>query len=168
MPNGKFLGKGQPRACLVTLCHELCKKSWADGDAVYVVDSGGSKDECISGVDAGASWWIPLNPPYVAAMQPVVKLLWPVVICRRHSAMEPFGREPLPDFPPLAPRHPAGPMHAVPVHPVPPVPPLPAVDCRILILNAQLRFVLLEKLWCCLWLSLWAHATMVCLMMLQY
>jgi len=66
-----------------------------------------------------------------------------VFIRRRHSMMEPFVREPLPDFPPLPPRHPPGPVHP-PAGP--PVPPLPAVDCRILVLNAQLRFVELRTL----------------------
>lgn len=64
-------------------------------------------------------------------------------IGRRHSMMEP----PLPDFPPpLPPRHALGPM---PPPAIPPVPPLPAVDCRILVLDAQLRFVLF-KIWQCL------------------
>jgi len=31
-----------------------------------------------------ATWWIPLNHPYAAAMRPVVKLLWPVVIVAAH------------------------------------------------------------------------------------
>jgi len=52
--------------------------------------------------------------------------------------MEPFAREPLPDFPPFPPHpHPPapGPMSSA-------VPPPPAVDCRILVLNAKQRFVL--------------------------
>jgi len=55
--------------------------------------------------------------------------------------MEPFAREPLPDFPPFPPPH-----HPVPLPPGPmpsAAPPPPAVDCKILILNPKQRFVLL-------------------------
>ena len=37
----------------MTLCHELCKNGWTDRDAVWVVDSGGSKKACIRW---GAHW----------------------------------------------------------------------------------------------------------------
>lgn len=79
---------------------------------------------------------IPGPPPFGPPMPFLHRPLPPPDIFRRHSMMEPFVREPHPDFPPLPPHHPPGPVHPAPL---PSVPPLPAVDCRILVLNAQLR-----------------------------
>jgi len=53
---GAFLGKGHARACLTTLCGELCKNSSTDRDVVWVVDSRGPKDACVTWGRIGASW----------------------------------------------------------------------------------------------------------------
>ena len=44
-------------------------------DAVWVVDSGGSKEACITWGHIGATWRIRMNRPCAAAMRPYVKLL---------------------------------------------------------------------------------------------
>jgi len=66
-------------------------------------------------------------------------------IYRRHAMMDPFIREPLPDFPPFPPRHHA-PRPPAPAAASSAVPPPPAVDCRILVVNVKQRFV---QLCCC-------------------
>jgi len=80
MGRGNFEGrKGSPLESIATLCRELCKSGWTDWDAVWDLDSGGFKEALLGGVHIGATWRILLNHPCVAAILPVVKLLWPLV-----------------------------------------------------------------------------------------
>ena len=57
-----------------------CKNGWTDRDAVWVVDSGGPKEECVTGGHIGETWQIRLNRPCAAAMRPYVKLLWSLAV----------------------------------------------------------------------------------------
>jgi len=47
---GNFEGEGLGHAptCATTLCRELCKNGLTDRDAVWVVDSGGPKEACVT------------------------------------------------------------------------------------------------------------------------
>ena len=70
------------RPCPTTLCRELCKNGWTDRDAVGLwTGVCGTKESCIR-------WGCTLAPPgeyhwrqCAAAMRPVVKLLWPLILC---------------------------------------------------------------------------------------
>jgi len=66
-----------------TFCRELCKNGSTDRFAIWVVDSGGSKEAQVQLYSPdgaiGATWRIRLNRPSAAAMRPHVKLLWPLV-----------------------------------------------------------------------------------------
>jgi len=59
MCNGIFEGeRGGPLWSIGTFCHELCKNSWNDWDAVSGMDSGWPKEACVSW---GAHWHILAN-----------------------------------------------------------------------------------------------------------
>jgi len=62
---GQFLEKGHTRVCRTTFCAELCKNSRTDRDAVWVVESGGPKEACITWEHIGDTWRIQLNRPCV-------------------------------------------------------------------------------------------------------
>ena len=64
---------------------EPCKNGWTDPDAVWDLDSGGPKKALLGGVHTGATWWIPLNRSCAVAIQPVVRLLWPLVLVTKMS-----------------------------------------------------------------------------------
>jgi len=81
--NGQFWGKGAPIVHIGNGCHERCKNDWTDRDAVWTVDSGGPKEARLHelhGRHIGTTWWIRLNRPCAAAMQPYAKLLW-LLVC---------------------------------------------------------------------------------------
>jgi len=67
------------------LCRELCKNGCTDRDAVWVVDSGGLMEACVSWLQIGTTWQIPLNHICAAVMQSYVKLLWPLITKPHHS-----------------------------------------------------------------------------------
>ena len=91
-----FLGKRHARAGWArptTLCCELCKNGWTDGDAVWVVDSGGLKEAQVQSYSTGGTANVPsckntLAPPgeydwtvHVRRRCGIfVKLLWPLII----------------------------------------------------------------------------------------
>jgi len=49
-------------------------------DAIWVVDSDGLKEACVTWEHIGATWRMWLNRPCAATMRPYVKLLWPLVL----------------------------------------------------------------------------------------
>ena len=55
MQRGNFLGEKHARAC-TALCCKLSKNGWTDRNAVWVVDSGGPKEACVT-------WGCTLAPP---------------------------------------------------------------------------------------------------------
>jgi len=64
---------------------ELCKNGWTNRDVVWDLNSGGPKQALLSRVHTVATWRIPLNHPRVAAMRPIVELLWPLVVVIRYA-----------------------------------------------------------------------------------
>jgi len=80
---GRFQEKGLAHACLTTFCRELCKNGWTDGHAVWVMDSDGLKEACVT-------WGCTLAPPgeYHWILQVrrrcglFVKLIWPTQLKR--------------------------------------------------------------------------------------
>jgi len=57
----------------------VCKNGWTDRDAVWDVDSGGSKEHVLDGVHIGATWWIRLTVRMRRRCGIFVNLLWPLV-----------------------------------------------------------------------------------------
>jgi len=60
---GQILGKWLAQACPVTLCRELFKNGWTDSGAIWVVESGGPKEACVTWDHIDATWRIRLNRP---------------------------------------------------------------------------------------------------------
>jgi len=80
--NGKFWG-GRVVHCKVgTLCHERCKTAERIEMSFGIWFQVGPRKH---GVYTGATWWIPLNRPSGAAMQPVVKLHCSLVVIRKRA-----------------------------------------------------------------------------------
>jgi len=64
------------RSVCQSVCHdhEPCEICWTDRDAVWAVDSDGSKKHVLDGVHIVATWWIQLNCPRAAAMRPFCQI----------------------------------------------------------------------------------------------
>ena len=74
-----FYGKEPALACPTTLCRELWKNDWMIEQPFGIWTRMGPRKHVLGGVHTGATWRMPLNHPCVAAMWPVVKLLWPLL-----------------------------------------------------------------------------------------
>jgi len=67
--------------CMVCHSHEPCKNGWTDRDAIWVVDSGGPKEACVTWGHIGAFWRIRLNHLCAAAMWPVCQITLTTCYC---------------------------------------------------------------------------------------
>jgi len=55
MRRGNFWGKGRPLLSIGTFCHELCRNSWTDRFAVWVVDLDGPKEAQVQSYSPGGA-----------------------------------------------------------------------------------------------------------------
>ena len=69
IPHGKgqFLGEEEPVVSIGTFCRELCRNSWTNRFAIWIVDSGGPKEARVQSYSPGGAnvptWEGTLTPP---------------------------------------------------------------------------------------------------------